>query len=149
MWAAGELASCRRYSQRQNGGNESFVNVYHQCGGVQLCLFDMKGKCGCKMLCLLATSPRPDIWASTLADTFTCLSSPSSLPSPASPPSPHLFLPCAYFCHLIWSHWQKRGGSTPPTAPPSSLLHPPPISPRRYSRCGLPAPATPPLSSRG
>lgn len=67
MWAAGELASCRRYSQRQNGGNESFVNVYHQCGGVQLCLFDMKGKCGCKMLCLIATSPRRHIHLPLLA----------------------------------------------------------------------------------
>lgn len=67
MWAAGELASCRHYSQRQNGGNESFVNVYHQCGGVQLCLFDMKGKCGCKMLRLIATSPRRHIHLPLLA----------------------------------------------------------------------------------
>lgn len=135
MWAAGELASCRHYSQRQNGGNESFVNVYHQCGGVQLCLFDMKGKCGCKMLRLIANH---------LADTFTCLSSPSSLPPPLLPL-------CLFLSSYLESLTEARWLDTPPPSPIPSIRspHPPPISPRRYIRCGLPAPATPPLSSRG
>lgn len=123
MWAAGELASCRRYSQRQNGGNESFVNVYHQCGGVQLCLFDMKGKCGCKMLCLIATSPRRHIHLPLLSilppptssspvpisvvlfgvidrSTVARHPPPSPIPSIRSPPSSsHLTPPL----HSLWS----------------------------------------------
>lgn len=106
MWAAGELASCRRYSQRQNGGNESFVNVYHQCGGVQLCLFDMKGKCGCKMLRLIANH---------LADTFTCLSSPSSLPPPLLPL-------CLFLSSYLESLTEARWLDTPP--PLSHPLYP-------------------------
>ncbi len=77
-------------------------------------VFDTESKCCRIMLCLLVTLPQADIQASLHTDTSTCLSSPSSAPSP------HLFLLRAYFCRLIWSHWQKCGSSTPPT--PS--LHP-------------------------
>lgn len=136
MWAAGELASCRHYSQRQNGGNESFVNVYHQCGGVQLCLFDMKGKCGCKMLCLIATSPRRHIHLPLL----------SILPPPTSS-SP---VPISVVLFGVIDRSTVARHPPPPSPIPSIRSpHPPPISPRRYIRCGLPAPATPPLSSRG
>lgn len=135
MWAVGELASCRHYSQRQNGGNESFVNVYHQCGGVQLCLFDMKGKCGCKMLRLIATSPRRHIHLPLLA----------ILPPPTSS-SP---VPISVVLFGVIDRSTVARHHPPLPSPLSALLHPPPISPRRYIHCGLPAPATPPLSSRG
>lgn len=114
MWAAGELASCRHYSQRQNGGNESFVNVYHQCGGVQLCLFDMKGKCGCKMLRLIATSPRRHIHLPLLA----------ILPPPTSS-SP---VPISVVLFGVIDRSTVARHHPPLPSPLSALLHPPPIS---------------------
>lgn len=151
MWAAGELASCRYcFEQKMEALWTYIISVD------QLLAFKMRGKRCCEALCLL--KPRPDVQASRLPHSFTCLSSPSSLYSLyplLSHPSSSSLVPISVISLggwvgvKGWSLTEVWWLHPPVPSYPSILLHPPPISPCRYSCRGPPAPATPPLSSCG
>lgn len=151
MWAAGELASCRYCLEQKMEALWTYIISVDQ-----LLAFKMRGKRCCEALCLL--KPRPDVQASRLPHSFTCLSSPSSLYSLyplLSHPSSSSLVPISVISLGGWVG-VKRWSLTevwwlhpPVPSYPSILLHPPPISPCRYSCRGPPAPATPPLSSCG
>lgn len=128
MWAAGELASCRYCLEQKMEALWTYIISVDQ-----LLAFKMRGKRCCEALCLL--KPRPDVQASRLPHSFTCLSSPSSLYSlypllshPSSSSSS-----CAYFCHLTWGVGGGEGVvidrslvASPPR--PQLSIHSPPSS---------------------
>lgn len=151
MWAAGELASCRYCLEQKMEALWTYIISVDQ-----LLAFKMRGKRCCEALCLL--KPRPDVQASRLPHSFTCLSSPSSLYSLyplLSHPSSSSLVPISVISLggwvgvKGWSLTEVWWLHPPVPSYPSILLHPPPISPCHYSCRGPPAPATPPLSSCG